>query len=102
MHNGLIYRYKSEDDFGTPSSSFTIYTFWLIEALFVIGEQNEAKRLFEKMINYANHLGLYSENLDFETKRQLGNFPQAYSHLTFINTASLFSEEKKSSKFIQP
>ena len=54
------------------------------------------------MIKYSNHLGLFSEDLDFETKRQLGNFPQAYSHLAFINTATLFSEEKKLSKFIQP
>ncbi|VBB48085.1 conserved hypothetical protein [uncultured Paludibacter sp.] len=102
MYNGLMYRYKSEDDFGAPSSSFTICTFWLIEALFVINEKEEAYRLFENMKSYANHLGLYSEDLDFETKRQLGNFPQAYSHLAFINTASLFSEEQKLSRFIQP
>ena len=56
----------------------------------------------ENMISYSNHLGMYSEDLDFETKRQLGNFPQAYSHLAFINTAALFSEEKKLSKFIRP
>ncbi|MDD3788052.1 MAG: glycoside hydrolase family 15 protein [Petrimonas sp.] len=102
FHNGLMYRYKAEDDFGAPSSSFTICTFWLIEALFVIGEEAQAKEIFESMISNANHLGLYSEDLDFETKRQLGNFPQAYSHLAFINTASLFSEEKPLSKFIRP
>lgn len=102
MHKGLMYRYKSEDDFGAPSSSFTICTFWLIEALFMIDEKDEAEKLFENMIKYSNHLGLFSEDLDFETKRQLGNFPQAYSHLAFINTATLFSEEKKLSKFIQP
>ena len=101
-HNGLMYRYKAEDDFGIPTSSFTICTFWLIEALFMIGEQEEAKEIFEKMISYSNHVGLYSEDLDFETKRQLGNFPQAYSHLAFINTAVLFSEEKQLSKFIRP
>lgn len=101
-HEGLMYRYKAEDDFGVPSSSFTICTFWLIEALFKIGETEEARGIFEKMISYSNHLGLYSEDLDFETKRQLGNFPQAYSHLAFINTAVLFSEEKKVSQFIRP
>jgi len=95
MHKGLMYRYKTNDDFGTPSSSFTICTFWLIEALFMIDEKEEAKRIFDNMIQYSNHLGLFSEDLDFETKQQLGNFPQAYSHLAFINTASLFSEEKK-------
>lgn len=101
-HEGLMYRYKAEDDFGVPTSSFTICTFWLIEALFVIGEKEEARKIFEKMISYSNHVGLYSEDLDFQTKRQLGNFPQAYSHLAFINTAVLFSEEKQLSKFIRP
>lgn len=101
-HEGLMYRYKAEDDFGVPTSSFTICTFWLIEALFVIGEREEAREIFEKMISYSNHVGLYSEDLDFSTKRQLGNFPQAYSHLALINTAVLFSEEKLLSKFIRP
>jgi len=101
-HEGLMYRYKAEDDFGVPTSSFTICTFWLIEALFMIGEREEAREIFEKMISYSNHVGLYSEDLDFMTKRQLGNFPQAYSHLALINTAVLFSEEKQLSKFIRP
>ena len=101
-HEGLMYRYKAEDDFGVPTSSFTICTFWLIDALFMIGEREEAKEIFENMISYSNHLGLYSEDLDFESKRQLGNFPQAYSHLAFINTAALFSEEKTLSQFIRP
>lgn len=102
FHNGLMYRYKAEDDFGTPTSSFTICTFWLIEALFAIGEVDEAREIFESMISYSNHVGLYSEDLDFDTKRQLGNFPQAYSHLALINTASLLSEEKELSRFIRP
>ena len=101
-HEGLMYRYKAEDDFGVPTSSFTICTFWLIDALFMIGEREEAKEIFENMISYSNHLGLYSEDLDFKSKRQLGNFPQAYSHLAFINTAALFSEEKTLSQFIRP
>ena len=102
FYEGLMYRYKSADDFGVPASSFTICTFWLIEALYLIGEREEARDLFEKMISYSNHVGLYSEDLDFRTKRQLGNFPQAYSHFAFINTAVLFSEEKQLSKFIRP
>lgn len=102
FHEGLMYRYKSEDDFGLPTSSFTICTFWLIEALYKIGQEDEAREIFENMISYSNHLGLYSEDLDFKSKRQLGNFPQAYSHLAFINTAVLFSEERKLSQFIRP
>ena len=101
-HEGLMYRYKAEDDFGVPTSSFTICTFWLIDALYAIGEIEEAEEIFEKMKSYSNHVGLFSEDLDFVTKRQLGNFPQAYSHLAFINSATLFSQEMLTSRFIRP
>jgi GH15 family glucan-1,4-alpha-glucosidase len=93
FHNGLMYRYHAADDFGMPTSAFTICTFWLIRAMFVTGEKEEARQLFEKILTYSNHLGLFSEDLDFESKRLLGNFPQAYSHLALINTALLFQEE---------
>jgi alpha,alpha-trehalase len=102
FYKGLMYRYLNADDFGRLSSSFTICTFWLIRALYVTGETVEAKEIFDRIVGYSNHLGLFSEDLDFETKRQLGNFPQAYSHLALINTATLFSEERHLSKFIRP
>jgi len=102
FHKGLMYRYKSGDDFGLPSSSFTICTFWMVRAMYVTGQKKEALKLFEQLLTYSNHLGLFSEDLDFNTKRQLGNFPQAYSHLALINTAILFSEERAFSKFIRP
>jgi alpha,alpha-trehalase len=85
--NGLMYRYKNKDDFGLPSSSFTICSFWLINSLGKIGRKKEAKKLFKKLLSYSNHLGLFSEDIDFESKRLLGNFPQAYSHLALIRTA---------------
>ncbi|SHF53605.1 Glucoamylase (glucan-1,4-alpha-glucosidase), GH15 family [Salegentibacter echinorum] len=91
--DGLMYRYKNKDDFGEPSSSFTICTFWLIDSLYKIGEKKKAKKMFDKLISYSNHLGLFSEDLDFKTKRLLGNFPQAYSHLALIETAANFSED---------
>lgn len=102
FYKGLMYRYLNADDFGRLSSSFTICTFWLIRGLYVTGETDEAFEIFNKIVGYSNHLGLFSEDLDFETKRQLGNFPQAYSHLALINTAYLFSEEKHLSRFIRP
>ena len=104
MHNGLMYRYNSEDDFGMPSSAFTICTFWLVRALFVTGEKAEARCLFDEVLRYGNHVGLMSEDLDFDTKEQLGNFPQAYSHLSLVNTAILFAEEDKhrSLHFVRP
>lgn len=90
-NDGLLYRYKNKDDFGLPSSSFTICTFWFINSLYRIGERNEAVRLFDRLLSYSNHLGLFSEDIDFTTKRLLGNFPQAYSHLALIETAITIS-----------
>ncbi|GAA0870885.1 glycoside hydrolase family 15 protein [Gangjinia marincola] len=86
-NDGLLYRYKNKDDFGLPSSSFTICTFWFINSLYKIGEEQKAANMFDQLLSYSNHLGLFSEDIDFETKRLLGNFPQAYSHLALIETA---------------
>lgn len=101
-NKGLMFRYNIDDDFGIPTSAFTICSFWMVRALFVIGKQEDAKKLFDELISYSNNLGLFSEDLDFETKSQLGNFPQAYSHLALINTARLFADEVEYSKFIRP
>jgi GH15 family glucan-1,4-alpha-glucosidase len=68
----------------------------LINALFKIGRKEEAISKFHKLMSCSNHLGLFSEDLDFETRRMLGNFPQAYSHLALIETAITISEEKLS------
>lgn len=91
--DGLMYRYKNKDDFGLPSSSFTICTFWLINSLNAIGKRKMAKSMFEKLLSYSNHVGLFSEDIDFKTKRLLGNFPQAYSHLALIETAINLSKD---------
>ena len=101
-YKGLMFRYKNSDDFGVPTSAFTICSFWLVRALFMIGRKEEAKKLFDELIHYSNNLGLFSEDLDFESKSQLGNFPQAYSHLALINTARLFAEEAELSRIIKP
>jgi GH15 family glucan-1,4-alpha-glucosidase len=89
--DGLMYRYKNKDDFGEPTSSFTICTFWFINSLYKIGEKEKSKKLFDQLLSYSNHLGLFSEDIDFKTKRLLGNFPQAYSHLALIEAAQNFS-----------
>jgi GH15 family glucan-1,4-alpha-glucosidase len=94
-HNGLLYRYKNQDDFGLPSSSFTVCTFWFINSLIKIGEVEKAKKYFEDLLSYSNHLDLFSEDIDFDSKRLLGNFPQAYSHLALIDTALSFNAVKK-------
>jgi GH15 family glucan-1,4-alpha-glucosidase len=86
-HDGLMFRYKDDDDFGTPKSSFTVCSFWMVKALWQIGERDEAEAMFNKLLGYANRLGLFSEDLDFATKEQLGNIPQGYSHLALIDCA---------------
>ena len=95
-HNGLLYRYNNDDDFGAPKSAFLICSFWLVNSLFRIGEKEEARKKFNELLSYSNHLGLFSEDIDFDSKRLLGNFPQAYSHLALIETAITLSEGKVS------
>ncbi|WP_394750584.1 glycoside hydrolase family 15 protein [Spongiimicrobium salis] len=100
-NDGLLYRYKNKDDFGLPSSSFTICTFWYINSLFKIGEEEKALVQFKKLLGYSNHLGLYSEDIDFKSKRLLGNFPQAYSHLALIECAINFSNKAQEEGVLQ-
>ena len=83
--DGLMLRYSNADDFGFSKTSFTICTFWMVKSLALIGETEKARRIYEKVLSYGNHLGLFSEGIDTVTKRLLGNFPQAYSHLALID-----------------
>lgn len=87
--DGLMYRYRNADDFGVPKSAFTVCTFWMIQALISIKEHERARAMFEELLRCSNHVGLFSEDLDFKSRRLLGNFPQAYSHLALIDTAML-------------
>ena len=93
LKNNLLFRYKNNDDFGEPKSSFTVCTFWYINSLFKIGKIEESKKLYDKLLSYSNHLGLLSEDLDFKSRELLGNFPQAYSHLALIETALNFNNQ---------
>ena len=93
--DGLMYRYNSPDDFGKPKSSFTVCTFWMIKSLYLIGREKQAIEMFEQVLLYGNHLGLFSEDISFSTKRLLGNFPQGYSHIALIDTALTISKSPK-------
>lgn len=84
---GLFYRYLHSDDFGKPKTTFLICAFWYVEALACVGRMDEAVKEFENLLQYSNHLLLFSEDVDEETGDQWGNFPQAYSHVGLMNAA---------------
>jgi GH15 family glucan-1,4-alpha-glucosidase len=85
--NGLFYRYLYKDDFGKPKTTFLICAFWYVEALACVGRLDEAMREFENLLQYSNHLLLFSEDVDENDGSQWGNFPQAYSHVGLMNAA---------------
>lgn len=89
VSDSLVYRYKPElepDGFVSHEGTFSMCTFWYVECLSRAGQLEKARFYFEKMLGYANHLGLYSEQLGFEGEH-LGNFPQAFTHLGLISAA---------------
>ena len=84
-------RYATEDDFGLPVTAFNFCTFWLIEALKLTGRVDEARSLYERMLQRLTPAGLLSEDTDFETGELWGNYPQTYSLVGLINCAALLS-----------
>jgi GH15 family glucan-1,4-alpha-glucosidase len=87
VSDSLVYRYNvdaSPDGLEGEEGTFSICTFWYVEALARAGRLDEARLAFEKMLGYANHLGLYSEQIGL-TGEALGNFPQAFTHLALIS-----------------
>lgn len=93
VKNGFMFRYIAEDDFGMPENAFIVCTFWMINALYLIGEKQKARDLFDHMLRHGNHLGLLSEGIEAHSGRLTGNFPQAYSHLALIQAAFVLETE---------
>jgi GH15 family glucan-1,4-alpha-glucosidase len=89
--DGFVLRYKTgetDDGLSGKEGSFLICSFWLVSALAVVGEEQRARDLMEKLLNVASPLGLYAEEFDAPTGRHLGNFPQAFSHLALIEAGA--------------
>jgi len=89
VSDSLVYRYDpsaSPDGLRGEEGTFSICSFWYVEGLTRAGRLDEARLAFEKMLTYANHLGLYAEEIG-RTGEQLGNFPQAFTHLSLISAA---------------
>ncbi len=87
--NHFTFRYTTEDEFGLPENAFIVCTFWMINALYLIGEEKKAREMFDNIIKHANSNGLFAEDVEITTGRLTGNFPQGYSHLAFIQTLLL-------------
>ena len=83
LKNDLLFRYKNNDDFGEPKSSFTVCTFWYINSLFKTGKIEESKKLYNKLLSYSNHLGLFSEDLDFKSKGVIREFSTSIFSFSF-------------------
>lgn len=85
--HGFVYRYKTEDGLAGHEGTFTLCSFWLVDNLAMQGRVAEARSLFERLVSYAGRLGLFSEEIDSEAGRALGNYPQAFTHIALINSA---------------
>jgi GH15 family glucan-1,4-alpha-glucosidase len=89
--NGFVLRYRTDetdDGLTGKEGTFLICSFWLVSALAIIGELQQARDLMEKLLRIASPLGLYAEEFDADTGRHLGNFPQAFSHLALMEAAA--------------
>lgn len=94
MKDGFVLRYRTDNNVdGLPGSEgvFLLCSFWLADCLHLLGRTKDARVLFERLLNLRNDLGLLSEQYDPKTKRQLGNFPQAFSHVALVTTARILS-----------
>jgi GH15 family glucan-1,4-alpha-glucosidase len=87
----VVLRYADDDDFGKPETAFNFCTFWLIEALYLVGRREEARSLFDQMLARRTRAGLLSEDCDVTTGAPWGNYPQTYSLAGLINCAVLLS-----------
>lgn len=89
---GLFYRYVHGDDFGKPETAFLVCAFWYVDALACVGRIDDAVKTLDSILPYANHLGLFSEDVGPDGS-QWGNFPQSYSHVGLINAAIRISKK---------
>ncbi|HET9853641.1 MAG TPA: glycoside hydrolase family 15 protein, partial [Methylomirabilota bacterium] len=88
----LLYRYLDDDGLSGREGAFLPCSFWLVQALARLGRREEASELFDQLLVLGGPLGLYAEEMDPSTHQQLGNFPQALSHIALVNSACNLSQ----------
>jgi GH15 family glucan-1,4-alpha-glucosidase len=98
VFDGLVYRYhptKSVSVDGLPpgEGAFLPCSFWLVDCLYLIGREREARKFYDHLLSLRNSLGLLAEEYDPERRRQVGNYPQAFSHIGLINSAQTLSRQ---------
>jgi GH15 family glucan-1,4-alpha-glucosidase len=95
LRDGVVYRYRTDgieaDGLPGTEGAFLACSFWLCDAYTLSGRLDDARRMFERLLSYGNDLGLFAEEYDPVTCRQLGNFPQAFSHFALVNSAHTLS-----------
>jgi GH15 family glucan-1,4-alpha-glucosidase len=91
LKNGFVLRYNEADDFGLPATAFLVCTNWYIDALALAGRRDEARELFENLLQRRNAAGLFSEDIDPQNGELWGNFPQTYSQVGTILSAHRLS-----------
>ncbi len=94
-HDGFLYRYIGDDGLSGDEGTFLLCTFWLITNLIAFGKLDEAEGLIHRIEGIANHLGLFSEEYDVNWKESLGNFPQAFTHIGYINSVIALQQAKQ-------
>ncbi len=92
MDGYLFKRYPNDDGLKSRDNAFTLLSFWYLEVLVEQKEYTKAREVFESLLERGNHLGLFSEEIDFDTGDQVGNFPQAMTHLGIIRAAKKLNE----------
>jgi len=98
MRDGLVLRYdtaKTDDGLPPGEGVFLACSFWLVDAYLMLGRVEDAETLFKRLLALRNDLGLLAEQYEPRSRRQVGNFPQAFSHLALVNTASNLSHYRK-------
>jgi GH15 family glucan-1,4-alpha-glucosidase len=88
--DGFVLRYdlgKSDDGLAGDEATFLFCSFWLVDCLVMLGRRDDARHLFDRLLGVRNDLGLLAEEYDPLAGRQLGNFPQAFSHIGLVNSA---------------